>query len=97
MIAHTKTTLLSNTWTNEKITLVASQVTKGGNAMGRRTSREQQRMSPEDRRRFDGWLKANVVVGFILFLGMLAMALATTSTTPNSSSVAAGVSKQFAN
>jgi hypothetical protein len=65
--------------------------------MGRRTSREQQRMSPEDRRRFDGWLKANVVVGFILFLGMLAMALATTSTTPNSSSVAAGVSKQFAN
>ena len=65
--------------------------------MGRRTSREQQRMSPEDRRRFDGWLKANVVVGFILFLGMLAMALATTSTTPNSSRVAAGVSKQFAN
>jgi len=65
--------------------------------MGRRTSREQQRMSPEDRRRFDGWLKANVVVGFILFLGMLAMALATTSTTSNSSSVAAGVSKQFAN
>ena len=65
--------------------------------MGRRTSREQQRMSPEDRRRFDGWLKSNVVVGFILFLGMLAMALATTSTTPNSSSVAVGVSKQFAN
>ena len=65
--------------------------------MGRRTSREQQRMLPEDRRRFDGWLKANVVVGFILFFGMLAMALATTSTTPNSSSVAAGVSKQFAN
>ena len=54
-------------------------------------------MSPEDRRKFDGWLKANVVVGFILFLGMLAMALATTTTTPTASSVAAGVSKQLAN
>ena len=80
-----------------KITLVASQVTKGGSAMGRSTSREHQRMSPEARRKFDGWLKANVVVGFILFLGMLAMALATTTTTSTFSSVAAGVSKQFAN
>jgi len=55
-------------------------------------------MSPEDRRKFDDWLKANVVVGFILFLGMLAMALGTTTTTPTTSSnVAAGVSKQLAN
>ena len=79
-----------------KITLV-TQVTKGGDAMGRSTSREHQRMSPEDRRKFDGWLKANIVVGFILFLGMLAMALGTTTTTPTSSNVAAGVSKQLAN
>jgi len=33
--------------------------------MGRNTSSEHQRMSPEDRRKFEGWLKANVVVGFI--------------------------------
>jgi hypothetical protein len=65
--------------------------------MGRRTSREHQGMSPEDRRKFDGWLKANVVVGFILFLGMLAMALPMTTTTPTSSTVVAGVSKRLAN
>jgi hypothetical protein len=54
-------------------------------------------MSPEDQRRFDGWMKANAVLGFILFLGMLAMALATTTNSPTSSTVAVGVSKQFAN
>jgi hypothetical protein len=27
--------------------------------MVRNTSREYQRMSPEDQRRFDGWMKAN--------------------------------------
>jgi hypothetical protein len=80
-----------------KITLVASPVTIGRGAMGRSTSREHHRMSPEDRRKFDGWLKANVVLGFIFFLGMLAMALSTTTSTPTSSSVAAGVSKQLAN
>jgi hypothetical protein len=82
---------------NKIITLVTSRVTKGGAVVGRSTSREHQRMSLEDRRKFDGWLKANVVVGFILFLGMLAMALATTTTTPTSSNVAAGVSKELAN
>lgn len=42
------------------------------------------------------WLKANTALGFILFLGMVAMALATTTTTtPTSSTVAAGVSKQL--
>jgi hypothetical protein len=50
--------------------------------VGASTSREHHRMSPEDRRKFDGWLKANVVVGFILFLGMLAMAFSTTTTAP---------------
>jgi hypothetical protein len=71
-------------------------VTKGGAVVAKSTSREYQRMSPGDQRRFDGWLKANAILGFILFLGMLAMALTTTITTPTSSSVAAGVSKQFA-
>ena len=65
--------------------------------MVKSTSWEYQRMSPEDQRKFDGWLKANAVLGFILFLGMLAMALATMTTAPTASSVAAGVSKQVAN
>jgi len=65
--------------------------------VGTGTSREHQSMSPEDRRKFDGWLKANAVVGFILFLGMLAMALSTTTTIPTSSNLVAGVSKARAN
>ena len=65
--------------------------------MASNTSREYQRMSPEDQRRFDGWMKANAVLGFVLFLGMVAMALATTTNSPTSSTVAVGVSKQFAN
>ena len=65
--------------------------------MVRNTSREYQRMSPEDQRRFDGWMKANAVLGFVLFLGMVAMALATTTNSPISSTVAVGVSKQLAN
>jgi hypothetical protein len=65
--------------------------------MVRNTSWEYQRMSPEDQRRFDGWMKANAVLGFILFLGMVAMALATATNSPTSSTVAVGVSKQLAN
>jgi hypothetical protein len=80
-----------------KIIPVAAQVTKGRDGMGRSTSRGHQRMSPEDRRKFDGWLNANVVVGFVFFVGMLMMALATTTMPPTSSSVAAGVSIQVAN
>jgi len=53
-------------------------------------------MSPEDRRKFDSWLKANAVLGLILFLGMLAMAFAATTTSPKSSYVAAGTSSQLA-
>ena len=33
-------------------------------------------MSREDRRTFDGWLKANVAAGFLLFSALLGMALA---------------------
>jgi hypothetical protein len=49
-------------------------------------------MSLEDQRKFDSWLNASAVLGLILFLGMLAMA----STSPMTSSVAVGVSSQFA-
>ena len=39
------------------------------------TSRELQNMSPEDRLTFDGWIRANAVVGSIFAIGMLAMAV----------------------
>jgi hypothetical protein len=43
--------------------------------MARNTLRDYRRASLEDRRKFDSWLKGNAVLGFILFLGMMAMAL----------------------
>src|SRR5262249_5094958 len=46
---------------------------KGG-GMAKRPLREYQRLSSEDQRTFDRWLKANAIVGAILFIGMLAMA-----------------------
>jgi hypothetical protein len=48
-------------------------------------------MSLEDQRKFDSWCNASGVLGFILFLGMLAVALATIPASPIPSSVAAGV------
>jgi hypothetical protein len=39
------------------------------------TSRELQNMSPEDQLTFDGWVRANAVVGSIFAIGMLAMAV----------------------
>jgi hypothetical protein len=36
--------------------------------------REYQTLSPEDKRTFDKWLKANAIFGAILFVGMMAMA-----------------------
>jgi hypothetical protein len=44
--------------------------------MARNTLRDYQRAALENRRTFDSWLKANAVLGFILFFGMMAMALA---------------------
>lgn len=58
--------------------------------MSKRTLREYQSNSLENRRKFDSWLKANAILGFVLFLGMMAMAVATVTTSPTSSSVAAG-------
>jgi hypothetical protein len=37
-------------------------------------SREYQSQSPEGRRKFDRWLKANAIFGLILVVGLLAMA-----------------------
>jgi hypothetical protein len=81
---------------NRVILVASSRSQRRGVVVARSTSRKYHRMSPEDQRRFDGWLKANTALGFILFLGMVAMALATTiTTTPTSSTVAAGASKQL--
>ncbi len=44
--------------------------------MARNTLRDYRRASLENQRKFDSWLEANAVVGFILFLGIMAMALA---------------------
>jgi hypothetical protein len=35
-----------------------------------------QRMSPKEQHEFNGWLKANAILGSILTIGMLAMAVA---------------------
>jgi|RhiMethySRZTD1v2_1073278.scaffolds.fasta_scaffold2199878_2 hypothetical protein len=44
--------------------------------MGKGVMREYQRLSPEDKRTFDRWLRTNAILGPILAVGMLAMALA---------------------
>jgi hypothetical protein len=43
--------------------------------VAKRTLREYQSNSLENRRKFDSWLKTSANLGFILFLGMLGMAL----------------------
>jgi len=44
--------------------------------VARNTLRDYRRASLENQRKFDSWLEANAVVGFVLFLGIMAMALA---------------------
>ena len=39
-------------------------------------SQQYERLSPEDQRTFDRWMRANAVLGAVLALGMLAMAFA---------------------
>jgi hypothetical protein len=54
-----------------------------------------QKMSPNEQREFNRWLKANTILGSILAIGMLAMALAGSAVQPDEttefSSVSAGV------
>jgi len=51
--------------------VVVSVATEGVVAKG--LLRQYHRLSPEDRRIFDKWLKANAIFGAILFIGTLAM------------------------
>jgi hypothetical protein len=39
-------------------------------------SRSYMKMSPQDRRTFDRWLKANAILGFIFAVGIVAMSVA---------------------
>ena len=39
-------------------------------------SQQYEKLSPEDRRTFDRWLRVNAVLGAVLALGLLAMAFA---------------------
>jgi hypothetical protein len=39
-------------------------------------SQNYMKMSPEDRRTFDRWLKANAIIGLIFAVGIVAMAVA---------------------
>jgi hypothetical protein len=39
-------------------------------------SRTYMKMSPEDQRTFDRWLKANAIIGLIFAVGIIAMAVA---------------------
>jgi hypothetical protein len=57
--------------------------------VAKRTLREYQSNSLENRRKFDSWLKASASLGFILFLGMLGMALAGLNLAAERSSVTA--------
>jgi hypothetical protein len=52
-----------------------SRSTREG-VVAKRTLWEYQSNSLENHRKFDSWLKANASLGFILFLGILGMALA---------------------
>ena len=46
------------------------------------------RMSPEDQRTFDRWLKGNAIVGLILAVGIIAMAIAGSNSAPSPAAVA---------
>ena len=59
--------------------------------MGKKLLREYQRVSPEDKRTFDKWLKANAIFSAILFTGMMAMAwMGAASVGRNDAAIAVG-------
>jgi hypothetical protein len=58
---------------------------------GRGVIREYQKLSPEDQRTFEKWLKANTVFAAILAVGMLAMALAGNNSVGPNAEIAAVV------
>ncbi len=65
--------------------------------MGKGVMREYQRLSPEDKRAFDRWLKTNAILGSILAVGILSMALAgSVSVGRNDAAIAASRSSNVA-
>ena len=54
-------------------------------------AREYQKMSADDRRTFDRWLKANAIIGLVFAAGIIAMAMAgSRSSEPNAATIEAG-------
>jgi hypothetical protein len=51
--------------------------------MGRDELFDYKTLSPDDRRTFDGWLKSNALIGSILAAGLVAMAVAGSSSGPS--------------
>jgi hypothetical protein len=58
---------------------------------GKSVIREYQKLSPDDQRTFDRWLKANAIFGAILAVGMLTMALASINSVGPDAEIAAVV------
>jgi hypothetical protein len=59
--------------------------------LGKRLLEEYQRLTAEDQRTFNKWLKANATFGAILFIGMMAMAwLGANSVGRNDAAIAIG-------
>ena len=56
-------------------------------------SYEYEKMSPEDRRKFDKWIGANAILGAVCAVGILAMAFASLTSPGRSDAVLAANSK----
>jgi hypothetical protein len=56
-------------------------------------AREYQKLSANDRRTFDRWLKANAFIGLIFAAGIIAMALAGSRSSGPNAAILAGVGK----
>ncbi len=56
-------------------------------------SRNYMKMSPEDRRTFDRWLRANAIIGLIFAVGIIAMAVAGSNSGGSRDAAVAGNTK----
>jgi hypothetical protein len=64
--------------------------------MGRDELFDYKTLSPDDRRTFDRWLKSNALLGSILAAGLVAMAVAGSSSGPSHNVELAGVERAAA-
>jgi hypothetical protein len=59
--------------------------------------RQSKYLSPEDRLTFDRWLVSNAVVGSIITIGIVAMAIAGSTSTPPHGAQVAGIESAASN